>query len=193
MAPRSEDSAKREPPPLPLRTERLVLRGLTLGDVDDVHAYRGRDDVARFLLHPSLSHDETHSLLQRWLGQEGDHLGLGMEYDGRIVGDVVLAFKPHDQAELGWVLNPDAAGLGLATEAARALLEVAFGHYGCHRVYADLDARNERSKSLCERLGMRLEMHALQDFWSKGEWTDTFRYALLHEEYVEMASTAPPA
>ena len=36
---------------------------------------------------------------------------------------------------------------------------------------------------LCERLGMRRESHRHVDFWSKGEWTDTYEYALLASEW----------
>jgi RimJ/RimL family protein N-acetyltransferase len=63
------------------------------------------------------------------------------------------------------------------------MIDLAFDHYGVHRVTAQLDARNARSAALCERLGMRRESHKLRDFWSKGEWTDSFEYAVLAEEW----------
>ena len=78
---------------------------------------------------------------------------------------------------------PRHAGRGYATEAARAVLRMAFEHYGLRRVVANLDARNDRSAALCERLGMRRETHRLGDFWSKGRWTDSYEYALLREEW----------
>jgi RimJ/RimL family protein N-acetyltransferase len=81
------------------------------------------------------------------------------------------------------VLDPRVAGRGIATEAARALVDLAFDHYGVHRVWAQLDARNEPSAALCERLGMRRESHKRRDFWSKGEWTDSYEYAVLAEEW----------
>lgn len=178
-------------PPLPLRTERLVLRQVTPEDADDVHAYYGRADVSEHLLTRALSRDETAVEIQRRLSLNGgdgtppDGLGLVMVLEGRVVGDVVLIFQPptYAQAELGWVVHPDFAGRGLVTEAARAMLELGFGHYGFMRMIAQLDARNARSAALCERLGMRREGLFRQDFWSKGEWTDTLRYALLAEEH----------
>lgn len=189
-------------PELPLRTERLVLRRVHLEDAHDLHAYHGRADVAAYLLTEPLALDEVQAEIRRrlGLGQDPDRdpdqddeehgppaaIGLVLELDGRVVGDVVLLFKPPDfsQAEIGWVLNPDVGGRGLATEAARALLDLAFGHYGFHRVYADLDARNEPSARMCERLGMRREAHFLRDYWSKGRWTDSYRYAILAEEHA---------
>ena len=106
-----------------------------------------------------------------------------MVFEGRVIGDMVLMFRGHSQAELGWVIHPDFGGRGLATEAARALLDIGFGHYGFHRVWADLDARNTASARLCVRLGMRFEAHRLQDVWSKGEWTDSLQYAVLATEW----------
>jgi len=50
-------------------------------------------------------------------------------------------------------------------------------------VKAQLDARNTASARLCERLGMTLEAHLRQDWWSKGEWTDTLVYGLLADEW----------
>ena len=33
----------------PLRTERLLLRLMTEADVDDIHLYQSREDVARYV------------------------------------------------------------------------------------------------------------------------------------------------
>jgi RimJ/RimL family protein N-acetyltransferase len=71
----------------------------------------------------------------------------------------------------------------LATEAARVLLDLAFEHYGVRRVVATLDADNQRSAAMAERLGMRREAYRLADFWSKGRWTDSYEYAILRREW----------
>lgn len=42
-----------------------------------------------------------------------------------------------------------------------------------------MDARNGASAKLAERLGMVKEAHHRQDWFSKGEWTDTLIYAML--------------
>ena len=63
------------------------------------------------------------------------------------------------------------------------MLRLAFEHYGLRRVVANLDARNQRSAALCERLGMRREVDRVADFWSKGTWTSSYEYALLRDEW----------
>lgn len=181
------------PPPLPIRTERLLLRTPRLDDVEAMHGWWGREDVAQYLLSPPLTRDQVEVEVRRRIavasdGGPADRLHLVIELDGTVVGDLGLFLQgpSYSVAELAWTLHPDHAGRGIATEGARALLEVAFDHYGVHRVFADLDGRNDRSKALCERLGMRLETHALQDYWSKGEWTDSYRFGMLREEYARL-------
>jgi RimJ/RimL family protein N-acetyltransferase len=118
-------------------------------------------------------------------------LALVIEHEGTAVGNVVLFFEGAGLscAEIGWTLHPWAGGKGLATEAARAILALAFEHYGVRRVVANLDAANERSAAMAERLGMRRETHRLADFWSKGRWTDSFDYAILREEWEAQQRT----
>ena len=175
-------------PDLPIRTRRLVLRRATPADADDLHAYYGRDDVTEHLLHETFSRPEVDDMLRRRLAEPRNHhaCNLVVELDGRVVGDLVLFLKGegHDMAEIGWVLNPEVGGRGIATEAATAMLDLAFGHFGVHRTYADLDTRNERSAALARRLGMRLELDARADYWSKGEWTDSQRWAILADEWA---------
>lgn len=108
-----------------------------------------------------------------------------IEREGDVIGDVALWVTDDTGrcAEIGWVMRADAHGHGYATEAVRAVLDLAFGTYGLHRVAAQLDPRNTASARLCERVGMRREAHLRQDCFSKGEWTDTWIYGLLAEEW----------
>ena len=170
-------------PELPLRTERLVLRRRTPDDVDATHALHGNPDVTRYLLREPWTRLETAHRMRRWYEPDDHSLGLAVELEGRHVGEVVLIFRGASQAEVGWILHPDVHGRGVGSEAAREMLRVGFEHYGFHRIYAELDARNGPSARLAERLGMRREAHRIQDFWSQGEWTDSYQYAILATEW----------
>ncbi|SDD52168.1 GNAT family N-acetyltransferase [Auraticoccus monumenti] len=176
------------PPELPLRTGRLVLRRYEEGDVDAVWAYYRDEEVNRYLLTVPFTRGYTETVVAQRResvvpGQPGRTLPLVVEHEGQVVGDVVLTLDERcGKAELGWVFAPAAGGRGLATEATRALVDVAFDHYGVHRVLAQADARNTASARLALRLGMRQEAHLRQDWWSKGEWTDTLVFGLLRDE-----------
>lgn len=173
-------------PVLPIRTERLVLRPYAESDLDALLAYYSRPEVARHLLTqpwtPAVGRDVIAKRV-RGTGLEapGRALAVVVEHEGRVIGDVGLWATDETGAkgEMGWVFHPDVAGCGFATEAAVAVLEVGFGRYGMHRIVAQLDARNIASAALCERLGMQLETRGRQDWWSKGEWSDSLVYAAL--------------
>lgn len=180
-------------PAYPVRTERLLLRPLRAGDVDALLAYRGRADVCRYLPFEPMTRDVllhrlATDLSATALTGEGQHLVLGAfrRDSGSLVGDVILFFRSleHRGGEIGWVFDPAVAGRGYATEAAGALLDLAFGDLGLHRVEARLDARNAASARLCRRLGMRREAHFVRNEWFKGEWSDLLVHAVLAEEWV---------
>jgi RimJ/RimL family protein N-acetyltransferase len=174
------------PPDLPLRTERLVLRPWQDGDEVAFAEAWADEAYARLLLTRTMNAAEVAEMVRRRREPgDGRFLGLVVEHDGTVVGDSILILQGTglSEGEIGWTVIPQHAGRGYATEAANAVLELGFEHYGLRRVVANLDARNDRSAALCERLGMRRESHKVGDFWSKGRWTDSLEYALLRDEW----------
>ncbi|MBF4461421.1 MULTISPECIES: GNAT family N-acetyltransferase [unclassified Rathayibacter] len=179
----------------PLETERLLLRPLSFADADDHARYQGDAEAVRYLRWPVRTPEESRAHLRvrlpsTRLAADGDVVVLAIvaregALAGRVIGDLTLIASSlaHASVEVGWVVHPEAQGRGLASEAARALIALAFDELGAHRVVAQLDARNAASARLCERLGMRLEAHHLDDEFCKGEWTSTLVYALLAREY----------
>lgn len=177
----------------PLRTDRLLLRPFTRGDVDAVYEYRRREDVARYLFDVALSREECALAIQQRIGQtaleqEDDKIILAVELPqtGALVGEITLILRSLDarQGEIGWIFNPDYQGNGYATEAATALLDLAFGPGDMHRVMARCDVRNDPSWRLMERLGMRREAHFREHAIFKGEWDQEYIYAILRREWL---------
>jgi RimJ/RimL family protein N-acetyltransferase len=176
----------------PIVAQRVILRALRPADFDDVHAYMSRDDVARWLLEDAYtlrdseaSHPRACELTR--FERDGDVVLIAIEHAGRVVGhlDLTAASMEAGLVEVGWRTHPDAQGRGLATEAVTALFDVVFGPVGARRAIASLDPRNTASARLCERLGMRREAHHVQDMWFKGEWADTWVYAILASEWSD--------
>ena len=159
-------------PEYPIRTERLLLRPLTVADTDALLAYKGRPDVCRYAPFEPMDRQAVHDRLGTvWantaLTDEGQALVLGAQLavTGQLVGDAVLFWhsREHRAGELGYVVNPDFAGRGYATEAACELLRLGFEELGLHRIVARIDERNTASARLAERLGMRLEARLVQN------------------------------
>jgi RimJ/RimL family protein N-acetyltransferase len=176
--------------PLLVRTSRLVLRTYAEDDLDDLLAYYSDPETARFLLEDAWTADDAAEQVARRMARTGvdgpgSALALVVEHEGTVVGDVSLwtTGDTVSRGEVGWAFNPRYTGRGFATEALRSLLGIAFDRYRMHRVVAQLDARNNRSAALCERVGMKREGHLRADWWSKGEWTDTLVYGMLEREW----------
>lgn len=182
----------------PLHTARLVLRTMTGGDVADIHAYQSREDVCRYVPFEPRTREEVAEKVAQdatavSLNGDGDYWRLAVERlsdPGRVIGDVFFSIKSTANAtgEIGWALHPDFAGRGYMTEAAAAVLDIAFDELGLHRVRAELDPRNDASAALCTRLGMRAEAHFVEDLWFKGGWADTAIYAILDREWAARAA-----
>lgn len=183
----------------PVLTPRLRLRPLELADTEALYAYRSLPDVCRYVpFTPMAREDIAERISGIWSGRtledEGDAMTLGVELSGseQLIGDIVLFLrsKEHRGGEVGWIFNPDHSGHGYATEAARALLDLAFGTFGLHRVITRVDARNTASLRLCERLDMRREAHLVSNEWFKGEWSDEVDFAVLDREWNAPTSQA---
>jgi RimJ/RimL family protein N-acetyltransferase len=179
-----------------LRTERLCLRPLNTGELDEAQSYQRARDVVRYLHWEVHDHEESAKRLRKRLAMNGLHQdGDGIVYavelldaDGghtRIIGHMSMFLKSAQwaQVELGWVFHPAIHGRGYATEATKRLLELACGTLGAHRVFAQLDARNEASARLCEIVGMRQEALLREREIKDDRWVDTAIYSLLEDEY----------
>jgi RimJ/RimL family protein N-acetyltransferase len=179
-------------PEYPLRTARLVLRPYTAGDFDDLYAIQSRHDVTRYVPFGVRDRDQVRASLEHKmqavaLTDEGGSLTLAvvLPQTGRMIGDVMLLWRSreHRQGEIGYIFHPDHGGKGYATEAAEVMLRLGFEDLGLHRIIGCIDARNDASARVLQRLGMRREAHFIQNEIIKGEWTDEIVYAILEPEW----------
>ena len=179
----------------PLETERLLLRPFAPGDFDALYAYQSRPDVTRYLYWGPRTQDEVREALEKKLAStairsEGDVLSLAvvLKENDELVGDFILHWtsEEHQQAEIGYIIHPEHAGHGYATEAGRILLRIAFQDLGLHRVTGSADARNAASGRVLEKLGMRREAHLVENEYVKDEWQSEVIYAILEREWLEL-------
>ncbi|KJK49355.1 acetyltransferase [Lentzea aerocolonigenes] len=179
-------------PDYPIRTARLVLRPFQEDDLDVFHAYRSLPEVHRYLYNDTASREGVAELLARRINEhelteEGQRLALAVCLDEEVIGDVALKWtnEANRQGEIGYSLHPAFQGKGYAQEAAAHMLKLGFEDLGLHRIQAECDARNEPSWRVMERLNMRREAHLRHHELFKGEWGDSYVYAMLAEEYRE--------
>ena len=105
--------------------------------------------------------------------------------DASLMGIMRITVLDHVNrtADFGYTFNRRYWNNGYATEGTRALLELAFSRLNLHRVWATCDVRNHTSYRVMEKLGMRREALFKRDVLQRGEWRDSYLYAVLAEEW----------
>jgi ribosomal-protein-alanine N-acetyltransferase len=162
-----------------IETLRLLLREPTEKDIELFHQLRQDEQVRTYLGGPvsrQVAEAKASVNLQQWR-----YLGYGEwvvceRESGEVCG--LCGLSPHEESvELSYMFMPKFWGRGLASEAARAILEHGFHVRGFERIVAITQEANQRSWSLLERLGMR-HTHS---FWC---WEAEQRfYEIVAEDY----------
>lgn len=164
-----------------LRTDRLVVRPMTVDDALDWHRVRALapfDPLERSVEHSLMLVEE----MQRRPGIDatGCQQFAVCSHGGAYVGDFGIRFSPAHlaQAEIGFAIDPELQGHGLATEAGEALVRRLF-RSGRRRLTAVIDVRNRPAQRVLERLWFRQEGRFVES-WRDGEdWFDELAYARL--------------
>lgn len=173
-----------------IKTKRLILRPFQQNDFEETFAIYKDEQTCRFLLHDSWKSDNAHEEFNKKVLKnilDKDHtLNLAIVYEDQVIGDLSLWYTDvKETVEIGYSLNRSFAGNGFASEAVHEMIHQLFYELGVHRVQVNMDARNTNSQKVCIKIGMRKEAHHIQDFWYKGEWSDSFVYGMLESEYLE--------
>ena len=180
--------------PLPLETQRLILRPFRHADLDAFVAYRSDPLVAAYQSWDLPFTREQGiafitAMQQATPGEPGAWYQIAIELSAtaELIGDCVFCRLNEDprQAEIGYSLARAHQGQGYATEAIVRLLDYLFGELALHRVRAICNVENVASARLLERVGMRREAHFLENFWFKGRWSSEYWYGILRREWYE--------
>ena len=171
-----------------IETERLQIRKIGEDDLQDLFMIYRNEDTCRYLLHDAWNEENKNAYFMRMLNRDtlskDAALQLACTVHDKVIGTISATYTDMpDTVEIGYVFNSDYSKHGYASEAVKAVMDKLFNEYNVHRIIVNMDARNSDSARLCERLGMRKEAHFLKDYWNKGEWTDSFIYAILKEEW----------
>jgi [ribosomal protein S5]-alanine N-acetyltransferase len=150
-----------------LETPRLILREMTLDNLDFVAAMLAHPEVMRF--YPKCySRDEAAAWVQRRLNHYAQHgHGLWLALDratGEPRGQVGLNPQVIDgvlETEIGYLIHHSYWRQGLATEAAAACRDHAFGVLGRPRVISLIRPENLPSQGVARKVGLSPGPHHL--------------------------------
>ena len=183
----------RDPPEL--LTPRLLLRRLQKKDYLDMHDYSRDSEVTKFLTWEP--HPDPHYTM-RYLsfiipkyrsGEFHDWAVIHLE-TGKMIGTCgFTSFNyMHNSAEIGYVLNRNYWGRGLAAEAIRAVMRVGFFDLNLHRIEAKYMIGNEKSRRVMEKCGMQFEGVQRDAMYIKNRYETIGIFSILSADYIALAN-----
>lgn len=115
----------------------------------------------------------------------GTSLPFAVRVEGRLAGQVTIDNVVRGALRsgyLGYWIDREVAGRGMASLAVALVCDHAFGEVGLHRLQADIRPENRPSQRLVERLAFRQEGVLRRYLDIDGDWRDHLSYALLAED-----------
>ena len=120
--------------------------------------------------------------------QLGSGYGFGMFFEGQLVGEINLSSiqrGPFQSCYVGYWVDEKHAGKGFTPEAVVMVMRFAFEELGLHRVQVAIIPRNDPSRRVMAKLGVREEGIATRYLEINGVWEDHVRFAITAEEWNE--------
>ncbi len=180
-----------------LETDRVLLRRLTMADLDNLFTLDSDPDVMRYISggRPTQRNVIEHEMLPAWLSYYTRFAGFGFWVAvGKSTSEFLgwFHFRPSsntrpDEAELGYRLSRFAWGQGYATEVSRALIRKGFTELGVQRVVASTDAAHTASRRVMEKAGLTLA-RTFRSPWPEfpdGPEQEAVEYALLKADWEQ--------
>lgn len=171
-----------------IKTERLLLRPLNIGDLNTVHEYASDVENSRYMMFlPNETIEETAEFLTRvtaeWEKSEPTFYEFAVVLNALQIGAVsVYLDEKKEVGELGWVLNRKYQKMGYASEAARAVKDFAFNVLHLKKLIAQCDHRNAPSYRVMEKIGFKIESDNGTRYYAKrNETARELTYSCINE------------
>jgi [ribosomal protein S5]-alanine N-acetyltransferase len=148
-----------------LETKRLLLRVLTMDDLDALFALYSDTDVKKYVYTEAMTLEETREELTWAIKVYKEQPGFGLwatvhKETGDFIGRCGLLqwmIEDRPEVELTYMLAKQYWGLDLGTEVAHALVEYGFEQLKCSRLICCIDRENQASINVAKNLGMTFE------------------------------------
>lgn len=170
-----------------LKTERLLLRRLGKTDANEMFFLRSNDDVLRYLgKEPATSVNEAEEFIVKINIAVDDNesilWGIALIGDPAVIIGTICLWnfqKEHYRGEIGYILHPNHWRKGIMKEAINCVIDYGFNVLNLHSIGALLSPGNIASSALLESTGFIKEAHLKENFYFRGEFSDTLIYSRL--------------
>ncbi|WP_316785221.1 GNAT family N-acetyltransferase [Pedobacter frigiditerrae] len=145
-----------------LKTERLIIRQLEIGDEQEIFTLRSDDEINKYLDRP-ISHtlEEARNFIikinEYVLNNDALYWALTLGDDNTLVGTICLyGFSDENlSCEIGYELLTNFQGQGIMQEAAKEVIYYAFNTIKVQKIEASLHKDNQCSIQLLDKLSFK--------------------------------------
>ncbi|MDR0227504.1 MAG: GNAT family N-acetyltransferase [Flavobacteriaceae bacterium] len=171
-----------------VETERLILKRLTIADVDVMFAIRSNPDIMKYIPRPLAQNKadilEHIELVDKKINSnECINWAITLKDSNEVIGTIGFPHfqVQHFRGEVGYTSLPQYNGKGYVTEALQAVIAYGFSTLKLHSVEALVDPENIGSMKVLEKCGFVKEAHFKENEYYNGKFIDTVVYSKLNK------------
>ncbi|MBQ2864608.1 MAG: N-acetyltransferase [Clostridia bacterium] len=174
-----------------LETQNLILRKLTMQDLSDYIEFRQNEQLHKFLPTVPKSNSEYQTSLKTRVENYNNlknptlTWGIELKSEHKLVGSVTIedVLSEHKLCEIGWAVNVNYQGKGIATEALTEIISYIFSNSKVNRIQAFIWQGNSASIKLAKKLGFKHEGTDRKARLKNGQFLDVLNFGLLRSEW----------
>lgn len=174
-----------------METERLILRAIKRCDVADMFEYSSNPKTCQYLLWnvhktPKYTQDYIDLIISKYKSGDYNDWALIYKENQKMIGTCGFTRidKENSVVEIGYVINPNYWGMGIATEAASKVISFAFEELKVNRVEAKFLFGNSASLAVTKKIGMKFEGYQREAMFVKGKFKTIGVSSILKREYL---------
>lgn len=173
-----------------IETERLILRAVSLNDIDDMFEYASDEETVQEVTFPAHTSKEMTKesikevFIKRPEKGNPEAFAIVLKDSNKMIGTCDF-FKGYgsDTFEMGYILNKNYWRKGYAFEAAQAVLNYAFNEFGVRKMMIRHLSENVKSEGLITKLGFVYEGELRKAVINKqGTYSNLKMYSMFKEE-----------
>lgn len=148
-----------------------------------------RENISRWLAFPRMTNrvEDTQKFIEKSLRRLSENNGYwaGIWHKGKMAGSIGFLYMDWNarKTEIGYWLGDEYIGMGLASKAAKLLINHSFEELDLRKVEINVARENLKSKAIPERLGFTAEGTIRNYEYLNGEYHDRIIYGLLQNEW----------
>lgn len=175
-----------------LETNRLILRKMSLDDTDEMYEYAKSPQVTKYLtwsphVNKAYTFEYLSYLQTRYKSGDFFDWSIILKDSEKMIGTCGFTrFDYHNNsAEIGYVINPEYSGQGIATEATSRVIRFGFEALSLRRIECKFIIENQASRRVMEKNNMTFEGIRRDGMLIKGEYRNIGICSILREEFFK--------